>query len=244
MSFKPVVTLTAVPRNNTSFTLVDATPFDTPDGWGSPNAPTGPDAITSLFGQWQPYGDVPVNAEGVAGTVVTPMTFSAQVIDGVNNFIAFYGLQDILSDYTVSSDGLTLTSNDGNFQDFIDGVGAVSLNGTTFPVLIVTKTANSITLATPLPANSIGTSLYKYYIATTQALVLNNGEGICVNQISQLPLDVSKCQDANSILLNILLKLSAEIAFNCGNISKAHEAANLLSGTNTSKNCDTCGSNN
>jgi len=244
MSFKPLVSLTQVPRNNASFTLTDATPTDNVSGWGSPNAPASPSAIISLFGQVQQYGDIPVNATGVVGLPTDPMIFTASVQDGVNNFIALYGLQDSLSDFTISNDGLTLTSTDGNFSNFFDGVGAISLDGTTFPVLILGQSSNSLTLASPLPANTTGTALYKYWIATTQALVLNNGEGHIINQISQLPLDVTKCVDGNTILLNILLKLAAEISINCGNISKAHEAALLLGGNKpptANSNCASCG---
>lgn len=242
MSFQPVVTLTKVPRDNSSFTLTDATPTDNISGWGSPNAPTGPASITSLFSQIQPYGGTPTNNTGVTGGVSSAMVFSSTIQDGVNNYIVFYGLIANLVQYSVSADGLTITSTDPNFPNVISGVKAISIDGLSFPILVLSIQGNSITLATAITPLLIGVTFYIYWITSVQALTINNGESLIVNGISLIPIEANPNDNALSILDNILLKLSAEIAFNCGNISKAHEAAQLLSGnkplvTNT---CTTC----
>lgn len=243
MSFKPVITLTRIPRDNSSFTVTDATPTDNVSGWGSPNAPSDPTAITSLFGQVQGYGETPVVAIGATGSASTTMTFSITIIDGVNTYQVLYGLLQQLTDFVVSADGLTIGSGDPNWANFMDSISALSLDGVTQPVYIVSKTNNSATLATPLTANATGLSLYKYYTASIQALTVNTGEALIVNGISLLPLNVDSCESNQAILDNILLKIGAEIAFNCGNISRAHEAARLLSGgkmISSNSNCTNC----
>lgn len=243
MSFQPVVTLTKVPRDSKSFVLTDATPTGGTSGWGSPNAPASPAAITSLYGSVQGYGEEPVNATGSSGSVATTMTFVVSVIDGVNNFYAYYGLQDTLTNYLVSADGLTITSTDPNLSVILDNVKAISLDGNTAPSLILSISNGVITLASPLTANATGTTIFKYWQAVVRGLVVNNGDAIVANAISLMPIEVDSCENGMKILTHILLRLSAEIAFGCGNISKAHEAARLLSGTapKVDTNCKTCG---
>jgi hypothetical protein len=244
MSFAPVVTLTAVPRNNTSFTLTDATPTGGTSGWGSPYAPGSPAAITSLFGQVQSYGGTPYNASAVAGSVATTMQFTAIILDGVNNYYAYYGLsQALASPYTVSADGTQITCADPNLANYLSGVEAISLDGISYPVMILSVSGNIITLAGSVTANQTGSSFFIYWIAMVQGLTINNGEALIVNGISLIPVEADHCDNAMAILDNILLKIGAEIAYNCGNISKAHEAAQLLSGNKPFVNntCATCG---
>lgn len=244
MSFQPLVTLTRVPRDSKSFVLTDATPTDNVSGWGSPNAPADPSSITSLFGAVQGYGEEPVNTTGHSGTVATAMTFVGSVIDGVNNFIAYYGVIDILTDYIISSDGLTLTSADPNLATILDNVKAISLDGNGTPSPIISIAGGVVTLAQVLPANATGTTIFKYWQATVRGLVVNNGDAIVVNGISVMPIEANPCENGQAILTNILLRISAEVAFGCGNISKAHEAARLLSGLvpqQTKTPCITCG---
>lgn len=244
MNFQPVVTLTAVPRDNSSYTLTDATPTGGTTGWGSGgNAPSSPAAITSLFGAVQPYGGAPIPTSAITGSVSTTMQFGIQVQDGVNNYYAYYGLVLIPSvGYTVSADGLTITCADPSLAAELAGISAISLDGVTYPSLIASVSGNIITLLSPVAAGASGTQFYIYWQAYVQALTINNGEALIVNGISLLPVEADHCNQAMAILDNILLKLSAEIAFNCGFISKAHEAALLLSGNkplvnNTCANC-------
>lgn len=244
MSFQPLITLTSVPRDNSSFTVADATPTDNVSGWGSPNAPSGPSAITSLFAQIQPYGGTPLNATTSTGTVATSMSFAAQIADGVNDYLVYYGLAQTFSGgFTVSADGLSISTSDANLANYMSGVKAISLDGTTFPVMVASVQAGTINLITPLTQGFSGVSLFKYYVADIQALTINNGEAICVNGISLLPIEADSSSNALSIFNNLMLKLSAEIAYNCGNISKAHEAAQLLSGLKpltVANTCPTC----
>jgi hypothetical protein len=243
MSFKPIVTLQAVARDNSTFTIVDATPTDTNTGWGSPNAPAAPASITSLFSSVQPYGGTPVNSTTYTGSVATSITFVNQISDGVNNYNVYYGLSKAFTNLTLSQDKMSIQSTDPNLANLLDGVSAISADGQAFPVQILSIQNGVINLAAPLTTGLTGNSLFCYYIATVQALTINNGEAICVNAISLLPLEVDSCDNAKAVFNNVALKLSAQIAFGCGNISKAHEAALLLSGSKppVTTNCSTCG---
>lgn len=243
MSFQPIIALTNIPRDNSSFTVTDETPTGGASGWGSNNAPAGPGDITSLFAQFQAYGEAPIWALQVSGQVNTSMTFPATVQDGVNTFLAYYGQLATLTDFTISADGLTLTSNDPNVTNIFDGVKAISIDGMALPVPILSINGGTIKLSLPLPAGVVGTNLYKYYVAQIQALTVNMGESIAVNGISVMPVEADPNPNALDILQNVLLKLSAEIAFGCGNLSKAHEAARLISGNvpGINNNCNTCG---
>lgn len=243
MSFQPLITLTSVARDNNSFVTTDATVANNISGWGSPNAPSGPMDITSLFSQVQAYGGLPVNSSISAGSVSTTMTFQNTIRDGVNTYVVYYGLVVTLTNLTISTDRMTLLSTDSNLLNLFDGVKAVSLDGVNFPVLVSSVQAGSITLVSPIPGTLSSTTIFKYFIATVQALTINNGEGICVNGISLLPIEANSCDNAMPIFNNLMLKLAAEIAFNCGNLSKAHEAANLLSGNKppVTNNCTSCG---
>lgn len=245
MSFKPVVTLTQVARDNSSYTLTDATPTNGTDGYGSSNAPANAAAVTSLYGMVQPYADLPVNATGVVGNLSTVggFKFAASIFDGVNTFSALYGLQRTFTDFVISADGTKITSNDPSLTAKLDGVSYLNIDGTVYPVAIASIVGNLITLSGTLTPNASGTTLYVYFKASVMAMTLNNGEALCVNGISLLPVDATACDDATSIFHNIMLKLGAEIAFGCGLFAKAHEAARLLGGgiSNTPPNCTTCG---
>lgn len=242
MPFLPVVTLSAVPRDNSSYTLTDATPTGGSNGYGASNAPANQAAITSLFGMVQPYGELPINAVGFTGTLATTLTFQMAVQDGVNTFMALYGLAKTFTDWHTSIDGTQIITNDPNIVNLLDSVGYISTDGISFPVAIISIIGNTINLAGTVPPNLSGTQLYVYYSAAVQALTINNGESLCVNGISLMPIEADSCDNANAIIHNILLKLAAEIAFNCGNISKAHEAARLLGGGTASivNLCPTC----
>jgi hypothetical protein len=245
MGFQPVVTLTAVPRDNSSYTLTDATPTGGTNGWGSGgNAPANSAAITSLFGAVQPYGGSPIPTSAITGTVATTMQFGIQVQDGVNNYYAYYGLLLTPSvAYTVSADGLTITCADPNLAVELVGITAISLDGVTYPSIIASVSGSTITLLSPVAAGTTGANFYIYWQAYVQALTINNGEALIVNGISLIPVEADHCENAMAILDNILLKIGAEIAFNCGFISKAHQAALLLSGNKPLVNntCSTCG---
>lgn len=241
MSFKPVVTLTTVPRDNSSYTLTDATPTGA-TGYGDTNAPANQAAITSLFGYVQPYGELPTNASGVSGSVASGMTFSSPLQDGLNNFTALYGVAKTFTNYTVSADGMSINTTDGNLANLLDSATHIQLGTNIFPVAIANFGSGVITLSGKVTPNATGTVLYVYYAATVQGMTLNNGEGLCINGISLMPIEADSCDNAMKIFRNIALKLGAEIAFNCGNLAKAHEAARMLGGQLTvPQNCLNCG---
>jgi len=241
MSFQPTFALTDVSRDNQSFSIEDTTPTNDTNGYGSPNAPANVLAITSVFAQVQPYGQAPYNSIGGTGGMSTGLTFSIDINDGVARFIVLYGTVETMT-FTIDPDGQTLRTSDPDVLDKLDNVGAITLNGSGFPAFLSTNVDGTYHLSIPLTPGTYNT-LYKYWIASTTGMVLNNGEGMIINAISQLPLDVDKCTKADNIFINICLKIGAEVAFNCGNNAKANEAALLLSGNKpnaTVSPCPTC----
>lgn len=241
MSFQPVVTLTTVPRDNSGFTFTDATPTDGVSGYGSSTAPANAAAVALVWAMVQAYGETPSNVANSASSPSSPMPFLFSVLDGVNTFTAIYMFFRTMA-YTISADGLSITVPSGAIA-LLTNAKYVSNGLTSFPILITNVTDTVVTLATPLAPGTSGAGLYFGYTALVQALTVNNGEGLCINGISLLPVEVDSCDNAMAIFHNLMLKVGAEIAFNCGNLSKAHEEARLLSGNNINivPNCASCG---
>lgn len=247
MSFQPVVSLTTVPRDNSGFTLLDVTPTDMVSGYGSSNAPATVANIAKVWVVITPYGEdaqqVPIGTTSIqnAGTPIA-MPFAQAIVDGVNTYSAIY-LWSRNFNYVVSADGLSITIVAGGLIAALANAKYLALSAGAFPVPIVSVTDTVITLSSAVTANTTGTALDFGYVATLQALTTNNGEALCINGISLLPVEADSCDNAMAIFHNLTLKLGAEIAFNCGLISKAHEAARLLGGgfPNTIPNCASCG---
>lgn len=241
MSFQPVVTLTTVPRDNSGFTLTDATPTDMVSGYGSSNAPANVAAIAKVWVLITPYGETPVQAP-IGSVPTSPMIFSQAIVDGVNTYTAIYLFQRTLS-YTTSADGLTITVVAGGLIALLANVKYIALGTANFPVAVLNITDTTITLAAPVTSSTSGTTLESGYTAVIQALTMNNGESLIVNGISLLPIEADSCDNAMAIFHNLMLKIGAEVAFNCGLISRAHEAARLLGGgqPNVIPNCANCG---
>ncbi len=242
MSFQPIIQVTKVPRASVSFFFIDNTPtYPTSNtGWGAPNAPTAPGQITSVWGEVQPYGAPPIEASDVAGDIAVSCEVVVPVRDGVDMFHVYYG-QAITATYTVNLDRTILTVTED--MTVFDGITSLSPDGS-FPVRIKTISGNTIVLEKNFPGTSTTyTSIFRYWHAQQRLLVLNCTEGTIVNKIAVLPLQANNCESSQDILDMIMTKLGAEIAFNCGNYAKAHEAALLVCGMVSSKtqNCSTCG---
>lgn len=249
MSFQPTISVTAVPRDSTSFTFLDTTGTypAAPNGYGSTNAPANQSAITIVWASVTPYGEGNINAASMTGDLADGEVAAAPVPDGVNMMNAFFGiLQAITGNVSVSSSRLTLTTTDGGIAAKLDGVSMLGID-TTFPVPILSVTTVSgtttITLAAPMPGSaSTYANLYTYWTASQRVLVMNCAQCKIVNQIAELPLDANRDYDSNGILNLVMMKINAYTSFDCGNYSKAHEAARLICNSQPiiPSNCPSC----
>jgi len=245
MSFLPIIQLVKVPRDSKSFFFQDATQnYPTSStGWGAPNAPADASAITNIWGENQPYGEEPVRATDVIGLLDAPVQVKVYIPDGVNMIHAFYGVQESL-DVSVSEDRLSLVVDIVDLTDTLDSVAAVNINNT-FPIRIkAIEDGNTIILEEPLPGtDTFSDTLYKYYYSELRILVLNCAEKKIVDRIAHLPVRANKCENGMDILDDVLLKIGAQIAYECDNFSKAHEAARLVCGSQPyqTSNCSSCG---
>lgn len=159
MSFYPLAQPLAV--SGSSFSFKDITPFypHSPIGWGAPNAPVNAAAITTVWGEVQPYGEEAVQSTVTTGSISDTVTLSVPVSDGVNIVHLYYG-EFIPFSFTVSADRLQLTYTD---TDVMDAVKALSI-GDVFPAKVDSVTDGVITLQTPLDSTVIsGTHLFRYF---------------------------------------------------------------------------------
>lgn len=180
MSFYPLAQPVKVTSD--SFAFRDCTLHypDSPIGWGAPNAPENATAITSIWGEVQPFGGEPVQSTATKGTLNDTVILSVPVTEGVSIVHLYYG-QLIPLKFTVSGDRLTLTSED-DLISLLDAVSALSITNV-FPVKIESITDNKISLLTPLDGtNTTGTHLFRYFdiqinltpeIPPTKSLTLN-----------------------------------------------------------------------
>lgn len=245
MSFQPIINITNIPRDATSFIFTDITGNSptNPTGFGAVNAPANRIAITALWGEAQLYAAEPIHGAAVIGTLSTTITVPITVLDGVQWLRAYYG-EAISVSFTVSTDRLTLTTSDSGLIANMDNVVAIGIDYTDYPTRIVSVNSTTIVLTTPLPGILTSyTTIYRYWQAQVRTLVLNCAESIIGSQIATLPVYRNDCEKAYKILDKLLLKLNAEYAFNCGNFSEANTSAQLICGTTNSStsNCTTCG---
>ena len=245
MSFQPIINITTVPRNSTSFSFTDITgnsPTNT-TGFGAVNAPATRADITSIWGEVQPYGAEPIHASSVAGTLTGTVTVTVTITDGVQWLRVYYGQLKSLT-YTVSDDRKTLTTSDPTLSAKMDSVIAVEILSGDFPVRVKDVTATTIVLEEELSGTvSSYTQIFTYWEAQVRVLVLNCGESMIGNAIARMPNRRADCNNGMEILDKILLKLGAQYAFNCGNYSEADESAKLMCGSASSlpSNCINCG---
>jgi len=244
MSFQPVIQLVKVPRDSKSFYFQDNTiSYPTnPVGWGAPNAPGSSVAITTIWGENQPYGEEPVPATEVTGLLSGQVQVKVPMPDGVNTIRALYGMHDYLN-MQVAEDRLSFTS-DSDLGNILDSIVGINIDNS-FPVRIKAINGITVELEAPLPGTAdTYTEVYKYWPAELRILVINCGESKIVDAIAHLPVRADRCNHSIYILDDILLKISAQITFDCGNFSKAHEAARIICGNQpyvTTPNCQSCG---
>jgi len=251
MSFQPVITLTALPRTSDSFTVIDATPTGGSTGYGSTNAPANLAAITSIYGQTQPYAEDAVPATAYSGNLTAGFQSTVPIRDGVNLLGVLFGEEitfpavspvAAIGITAISSDRLTLTMGQ-DYRALLGNVYALSIDGLAFPQVIKSISVTTIVLYTALPGTvTTATTIYRYYLATSTQLVLNQADVKIGNEIASLPLRANKCDSVQDTLDDLLLKFSSQAAYANQNYAKAHEAARLITADVTlpSSTCSTC----
>jgi hypothetical protein len=255
MAFKPKISIVAFPRDSQSITIKDITEaydVDTnPGGYGGPTGPGAFDDLYSFLFQFQLFGANPIIAplSDVTGDMTDGTKIVYNFADGVTIIRALYGVQDS-QDFEVSADGytITVTQTGDDFDAAWEGV--VGVTDPTDPTTLyrfksTNRETGVIELYTAWPdMNYTYTeNIVKYYEALKRIMVLNCGEKNIVGDISNMAVSKSGCDhDATMELFErIMLKMSAQTAFNCGNYTKAHAAATLLcSSKSIFKPCATC----
>lgn len=240
MAFQPVTTLQNLPKTSDSFTVVDATPSG-PTGFGSANAPANLAAITSIFGQVQPYAENPIQQISKSGDLTTGLTVNVPVPDGVDMLGTLYGENVSLNVTAISADRMTLTMG-SDYTTYLQNVYALG-DGTSFPVPIKSITSTTIVLYKPFPGTaSTYSTLYRYFLANLTQLVLNVANGKLTADIAAFPILHGKCENLEPTLNDMMLIFSSQAAFANQNYAKAHEAARLVSDMVTlpTSTCKTC----
>ena len=254
MGFKPKISISAFPRNSQSITLKDATEAydaDTnPTGWGGPTGPSELADIYSYLFQFQLFGESPaiIPIDDMEGNLTDGVKITYAFSDGVTIMRALYGIQDS-QDIDISDDRLTITTavTGDAFDEIWEGV--VGITDPTDPTTLYRfKTVNAetgeIELYVALPEGfDYDGDIILYYEGIKRLLVLNCGEKNIVGDISNMAVVQNGCDHTVTMELfeRIMLKMTAQTAFNCGNYTKAHAAATLLCDSKSIfKPCATC----
>lgn len=247
MSFIPRISITTVPKDSKSITFEDITGdyngTSNTTGYGSPTGPTEQDDIVNVWAEINPYGEEPVQVTTLTGDLTAQKVVVA-IPDGVNTLYAYYGMIREI-EAIISEDRLSITSEDSNFESYMDGIAAIGTD-TNFPTKVSYYLDGTLVLETALEgALSQYSQVYVYYKGSQQILLLNAANAKIVNQIAKLPLKLNKCDTEWNIFNMIGLVKAAKQAYECCNPAKAHEAARLITGNkpyvNNSENCTSCG---
>lgn len=237
MSFVPVFSIVRIPADAKSIYIMDATPSGGSTGYGTLNAPANLSAIISKIVQITSYNGTTVTGTIIAGgNFATELGVSVTIPDGVLTVTVLYGVLVSLHG-VIAADRLsmTLTGADNLFGN----VKYFSPEGTQL-VEVDSIIGNTITFKTAFPG-AYGTIdvFYKHYAAEQKVIVLYEANRALLKEISKV-----SCYDdhAKKALLMMVLKQQAENEFALGNLSKANQAALLITGKQVSytSNCSTC----
>ena len=150
--------------------------------------------------------------------------------------------------------GGTVWVDTGGDAGLFEGIYAIGLGDNTITTIddmsvIDSLTATTITLKTALnPLVSNSGNLNLFYRVQKYILVMNTGEGSLMSDIGDMAiseLNGQGCDDgkACSLARRIVMKTAAQIAFVCGNYTKAHNLAILFNKSTSnvsSTNCTSC----
>lgn len=266
MPFVPLITVIELPKSSSYIRLEDGTatyaaPSTNPTGFGSLGAPVNYAGYidTRMFVQY--LGEA--KAEIAQALVVSERDKVVKVNyflrDGVHTLTRLTGVlcptTDAAARYVWAvvpdSSGLklscTLSGTAGlTYADALGNVTHIRNHGIPDAPLLTVKSLNLTTGIIELTTAYTGAApvlLAKYYTSCLQVLVLNQGEGSLIHDISTMALTNTQCDHSTSagLIERVILKMAAQTAFNCGNNVKAHSAALMLSKSNSStKPCSTC----
>lgn len=242
----------------------------TPMGYGAPGGPVDVNELEEVRIFVQYTGEQPAEAGPALqeGDIEDGLKVSYALRDGLSNIILLYGVRcnnaedappgtdsfsfEIVPDTDRKKLQVVVTGPLYTFTDYFTNVSHLKDLRTGNEVLPLLKiksfnfTDGIIELFDSLPApftNELALGFNRYYTASVQVLIVNDGEGGIIKDISNMAIDNCGCGPAKSMELieRILLKLAAQTAFACGNYVKAHNAAVLLSNSYFNvKPCATC----
>lgn len=240
--FNPSIKILKAARDSSWIEVVDTTATEE-DGWGGAGNPASADDITLVGSVIKPYGGVEtsINSINVAGNIETGVVITNNFPDGEYNIALLYGVQ--LSEYAI--DGTDLVVGSSESIEGVNYITSLSDPNTLYEVQNINTETNTITLYT-VPSFSASDTIVKFYRAEVEWLNVNTGDANLISDISTMALSEYGCDKKQStdLMDRVMLKLSAEISFNCGNFGKADTAAKLLAkqyNKNTVTGCLTCG---
>ena len=260
MSFIPKISITEIPKDATSLKISDITgvyPVD-PTGYGQvsgvlPDDNTEWTKITTA----QYLGSTPTQLLFAPDSdkLLPAATLAYTMADGVH-VVTQYFMKQIGLAYSLNPAKTVLTKT--NSLPWIDPLGmlagvyalqyvapgSVPTNTSGFRV-ITAITDTEVTVNGELTGATNSADIWIIYKVSKNILIINNGEGKLLSDIGDMSLSALKADGCNpettSELFNrVLLKTAAQIAFSCGNYSKAHDAALLLSQSSQTSNCTSC----
>ena len=249
MSFQPVIDIVSVPRDSKWLIIKDATqPYNSttnPTGWGAPGGPSSLSDLTSVLVQMQYFGQSPevLPLTTLTGNLTSGLKATYTMSDGVYLVHALYGVP-ITTDYTILGNVITVPVTGNTFDLQWGNISYISDQNdpnVVYMIRSVDRDAGTIELYRDavLPFSGI----IKYYDAFTRILVLNCGEGTLVKDIASMAISQTGCNKSavETLTERLLRKMAAQIAFNCGNYSRAHNAAVLNCNTSPYfKPCTSC----
>ena len=240
--FTPKIDITGINITSDKWTVTDVTGVSPTDATGYGQAAYLPANnsiwVKEVFAQY--LGSTPVNVpfNPIGNNVLVSAEMSHQLADGVYLITEYFSrsLTGLL--YSVDGTKKILTKTGGN--PWIDplgtfaGVYAVCLGPYTTIgncSLISSLTSTVLTLVSAITALEANSNLTAVYKASKYVLITSDGSNKLMQEIGDMALLCQECDTAtsNSLIKKIMIQAAAKINFNCGNYSKAHNAALLLS---------------
>lgn len=244
MSFTPVIK--ALKASASTIVVQDITPTNgngVTNGYGSAGGPTSRSSIQSLGLLFTPYGKATTFLKKVNSEInLDEIKLDSTYTDGVYGATVLYGMH-YTDEFTAS--GNTIIFNEFNpvtFAAEMAGVTYFTAEDSTkvFKVLSKDVTTGIITFYDNVEELN-GFFVHKMYEAKVNALVLSCGLTNLNQMIKDMALSIAPCEKSTDIMQYVLLKLSAQVAFNCGDYAKSDYAAKLLCGApNVFVPCPNC----
>lgn len=257
MAFQPSIKITQLLKSSASFTLQDSTPTyiapdQNPDGYGSLGAPANFAGVAQILVKVQYTGEeeVLVPPTSLSGTLDAGLVVGYPLRDGVHTINTLFGIASNPAEEKWTGSGVNL-----NLQ-ILSGTTAITVltnlkyinepgvAGSLHKIKSVDLTTGDVVLYEPFlnPIPDVPDTIYKYYVASANILVVNQGEGALIKDISNMAISNCGCDynTSQNLIDRVLLKIAAQTAFACKNFAKAHYAATLLANSSAIKPCASC----